>query len=259
MEETDQFCPSCGLPVNAQGQMPPVQGQAPMQGQMPPMQGQMYYQQPPRQPSAGAVQFKTYMGEILAVLLGMFTKPIATVRDAAGNPKKQSSFILAGALALIHAIFALLLVKTLLGSIVSAMSGFMGGYIGSIPASFYVKVFFAVLLSAIFFIGALSGVIYLMGGLVFKGKINFFSAWNLSTAAAVPYAGTALVGTLLSYLSSGLGMIVMFAGSLISLFSVYSGTKEAMDTSDDKTLYTVVLAYLASFLVLYIFIRIFMG
>ena len=124
---------------------------------------------------------------------------------------------------------------------------------GHIP---YGSIFFYSLLAAIVMISGLFAGIYLVGGLLFKGKGNVLAAWNVAVASSVPYVAGMLGSMVLSYLSLILGLVVYWFGSMISILCVYDGIKEAMALDDNRSAFAVPLAYLVMMFLIYVLVRI---
>lgn len=185
---------------------------------------------------------KKYFNEIFIVAKGMILAPVSTIKNLSKNTYKESSYILAGIIALLQALFVMWAVAQAVGSI-------MGNTFGRMLKIPYGEIFLIYLLAFIVVEALLLFGLYLMGKYVFKGALNLLSAWNIIVAAAVPLTASIFLGILLNYINGTIGQVVILFGILISVFCIYSGTREGSNLSDDKNAFLVAVVFIITFLV----------
>lgn len=253
LEDSDLFCVVCGAqqkPTNGPVYNPAGAGPQQFQGT--------------QAPNVNAEAFKRYMNEIFGILKGMILSPISTVQALSKNAYKEASIILAVVLGLVQGLLFMWAIKQTIGSIfdsigaaagaaMGAFGGALGSSMGNLFSIPYGKFFLLYLLVYIIAMGSLFFGLYLAGRYIMKGKASLLSVWNVTVAAAIPFTASVIVGLILTYISGILGEIVILFGILISTFSVYSGTKEGAEISDNNTAFAVGLAsVVSSFIVLLI-------
>lgn len=222
--DMDQFCPACGAGQNQTfnpGQQPQVK-------------------------HVNTLDIGKTMGEVVGIVKAMVFSPASIISSVSKGSYGQQSLILAAIMAIVQALMIMLLTRQVVGK--------MGvGMFFRVP---YGQVFMYYLLTFIFITGSLFGGVYLVGRFVFKGDVRPMPALSIVVCAGVPFTVAMLLGLILGFISPSLGLAVLFLGGLMSVLCIYSGSKEGMGISDNKTAYTVPLAFIVMLLFVYVVLRI---
>lgn len=243
LKEGDNFCLSCGTPVNGvandatQNSSEAVEGGSPQLTQNENLQN-------------AASQASKYLNEAFGTFVSMLKKPISTIKYIPTSLSLYSTLVLAAILSVFSGLLAMWQTQKLYSAMEGALSGFSGGLFGASPFSYsglsesapYGKIFIYSLLGTIAFLLLLSLLLFLADKLILKKSNTFTSYLAINTAAIIPVILYSLVAIIISYVSISVALAVFLFGSTQCVLSVYCGSKELIK-SDDTTLFTVAGSY----------------
>lgn len=229
------FCTKCGTSVDVVSQC---------------VAGETDEETKERQEFIRSIQGPAYFKELSAIVRGIFTRPASTVQEVAIKPYLETSFLLAGILAVLQGLFGIGLIHL----VVTNFMGFLYNLAGR-PELPYVSAFFCNLAAALLSMGVLFAVIYLLSRYILGSGGEWLNIWNVAVVSAILHTAGVVCLFLFSYVSQFIGLALYGLGSLISMFCVYVGSRKAMGVSDDKAVYVVSIAYIVMSAVVILFVK----
>ena len=204
--------------------------------------------------------FNIYIDEILQVAKGMLRKPVSTIVSCGDKLKKESTGILILGLAILFGVLNMWTVKKIASDVEKLFSESLGSVFGlggmfgeSITGSMsYSKIFMQSLLIFIIAIIILFGLNYLIGKHIFKSSVKPLTIVNIVSCSAIPFIVALFIRIILSYISSTLAFAVLFIGVIVTLISLFRGITEALNLSEEITIFIIPISYLAMFCAEYI-------
>ena len=239
ISSNEQFCGNCGMGV---------------------VEGRNLNIAPKETRSSSNSNINVYINEILEVAKGMLRKPISTIVNCDIKLKKESTGILILGLAVLFGILNMWTVKKLASDMEKLFSDSIGGVFGlngmlgeSITGRMsYSKILFQSVLLFVIAIIILFALNYLIGKYIFKASVKPLTIVNIVSCSAIPFVVALFLRIILSYISSTLAFTVLFLGVIIAMISLFRGITEALNLSEEITVFIIPISYLGMFCVEYI-------
>jgi predicted nucleic acid-binding Zn ribbon protein len=195
-----------------------------------------------------------YLLEAKDVFLGMLIKPVSTIVSSIESFRMQSALMLSGILAIVNGILGMWLMARVGNAIFGALGGGLSdyGYYGLDNSLPYGKVFISSFILTLLSIGIIAGVSFGANKLISKSDKGFFPLLNVAVCAQVPYMASLFIGTILSYLSVRLFILVLVLGLILTIISAFEGIKKAGEGSENSAAFVTCIVYGISALIMYI-------
>lgn len=203
------------------------------------------------------------------ILKSYFKRPITFFEEFKGQNLLKESIIMVVILALLNGIVNLIessaivtsLMKSLnkISSLVGAASSYNTyGQINSIQTVLDTLIdkgqlfFFGIVYAAIF-IGATTLIVLILNATILKNKISFKDIFFISTMSYLPVIIGMLVGSVITYLSIGIGILFVLVGYLAGAITLFNGIKKYSEENENKVLF-IMLIYFAIILITMLFV-----
>lgn len=200
--------------------------------------------------------------KLVSMLKDTFTKPVELITKETNDDNFSLSWIIAAIGAVSMGLFIMAIAKSLYPTIMSMM-GLSSSIYGSLSLSSmgieipYFKIFFIGIIVYLLYSLLFSGLLYLISGKLFKGKLNFKKSFVLYQVSSIIMIVGLLVSAILSLVYMPLGLIVLMATSVLNLVYFISGLIEVSGVNKNLVGYTYVVLLVAIYLVMFIFTKIF--
>ncbi|MBU3113831.1 zinc ribbon domain-containing protein [Clostridium lacusfryxellense] len=209
--------------------------------------------------------FTVYITEILEITKGILTKPVTTIVNCDAFLKKESCGILVLVLSVLFGLLNMWAIKmstsvadelfaglrnSIHGSdgLLGQMSQFISGDIAS-DRVFFITSFLFIVAALILFASN-----YLIGKYIFKSSVKASIILKVISCSAIPFIFALLLSIILSYISSTLGFIVLFIGTIATLIILFRGITEALNISEEITIFIIPISLLVMLWVEYMVI-----
>jgi hypothetical protein len=206
--------------------------------------------------------FSIYINEILEVAKGMLRKPVSTIVSCDEKLKRESSGMLVLVLAILFGLSNMWTVKKITSDVGTLVTGSIGSSFGlngmfseTINASVpYSKIFIQT--GFLFIIGMiiLFASNYLIGKYIFKSSVKPLTIVNVISCSAIPFIVALFLRIILSYISSTLGVAVLFIGIIVAIISLFRGITKVLNISEEITIFIIPISCLAMVWVQYIIV-----
>ena len=162
--------------------------------------------------------------DILDVVKGMFIKPVDTVKNYSNDKSFTLALILLGVCSVAISLFVLSFVKNLSDVVSSSVGGVSLYTIGMTRVQIpYMKIFFICLITAILFIFAYTGILYLVNSIIFKGDRSFKKVFSMYGVTSVIMTISLLVSSIFMFVTPVLGIVIFLLGSILNVVYILKG------------------------------------
>ena len=180
-----------------------------------------------------------FMDDVKGILkdaLKLFTKPTEVIEKKSVS---KYTWIITMAIQTIALFLTLLIglnaiLETALGGMYSLGMGSVS--LGDIPFGVYVKIFFAIAITALIFLFIFVTIIYLVVNKLFKVDCKYQDVLNKFSYPSLIFSAALLVGVILLYLHEYVGMAVIGFGTLYFVVITFAFIKSFFKLDDNKNL-----------------------
>jgi len=203
--------------------------------------------------------------EVWKAIYGMIKSPIDAIQQAPTAIKNHISFVIFVVLAVVNGLLFVwggrileAAIKTITGK--SAKPGINQGgadlgFYTSIFKFTYGKIFLSGVILFVCAVLVQFLVLHLISRFLFKTKIKAFSIWKISLCSFIPWLGGFAIAFILNYFSLLLSLIALISGAVIAAIALYKGLEEELKLSSNKGIVMILVAYIAMFIGINMFIK----
>lgn len=201
--------------------------------------------------SSASFDMNAFGALLKGTVTGMIIAPVTTIRNL-GRMELQNTLIIGGVMALIYGLVGIMLFNTVLSGIAGSGLGFFMPDFGEYGG----QVFLYMALLGLVCMGGLSLGLWLTGKYLFKGRGEYVDFLTIAIVGQIPMMGALLAGSILSYITAYLGMLMIVIGSIITPITNYAGLHQISGLDENRSAFAVALAYVVMYIVLAIVLKI---
>lgn len=199
--------------------------------------------------------------KLISMVKEAFVKPVELIKKETNESNFALSWVIAGVGAVSMALFIMAIFKSLYGILMSVMG--LGSVYGSLSMSSmgfevpYFQVFIIGVVVYILYSLLFSGLLSLISGKLFKGKLNFKNSFVLYQVSSIIMIVGLLVGAILSLIYMPLGLIVIMAASVLNFIYLINGIIEISGVNKNLVGYLYLIVIVSIYLIMFIVSKLF--
>lgn len=208
--------------------------------------------------AVAATQGNGLVNDCINIIKNFFKKPVDTLKVSISENNFTSALVMIALNGLAVGLFAIALIKEVLGSMMSLFTmGSYGSYASLMGSSYSVEIpyfkYFIIVAIVVIIMQLLLGVAaYLISDKMFKGTTNIKKMITLFGFSSIILTAGLLVSSICLFINVNLGLLVYAMASVLNTYYICKGLEFSCNTDKNKLGYVLVLTYAAVIAVTYL-------
>lgn len=208
--------------------------------------------------ATSASQGNGLVNDCINIIKNFFQKPVDTLQENISENNFTNALVMIALNGLAIGLFVVVLMKQVLGSMMSLFTmGTYGSYASLMGSSYsveipYFKYFIIATIVGIIMQLLLGAASYLVSDKMFKGNTNIKKMITLFGFSSIILTAGLLVASICLFINTTLGLFVYLIASILNTYYVCKGLEFSCKTDRNKLGYVLVLTYAAVLLVTYL-------
>lgn len=204
-----------------------------------------------------APQGKDLINDCINIIKNFFKKPVDTLQENINENKFTSALIMVVLNGLAMGLFAVVLIKELLGSMMGLFGGGYGSYAALMGGSYSVEIpyfkYFMIVAIVGMVVQLLFGVAsYVISDKLFKGNTNIKKMITLFGFSSIILTAGLLLAAICLFINATIGIYVFIIASILNTYYICKSLEFSCNTDRNKLGYVLVLTYASVMLVTYL-------